>query len=71
MRRRKFTRERLATIRSFYLKLFYGEGLFAERVRRLQPMASEDPAIAEILTFIVDGKKRPLCLPAAADRDQN
>ena len=71
MRRRKFTRERLATIRSFYLKLFYGPGLFAERVSRLQPMAGEDPAIAEILTFIADGKKRPLCLPAAEDRDQN
>jgi len=29
----------------------------------VQPMAGEDPAIAEILTFIQDGKHRPLCLP--------
>jgi UDP-N-acetylglucosamine acyltransferase len=68
MKRRKFSRERLAIIRSFYLQLFHGPGLFAERVSRLQPMASEDPAIAEILCFIADGKKRPLCLPAAEDR---
>jgi UDP-N-acetylglucosamine acyltransferase len=30
----------------------------------VQSLASEDPAIAEILTFIGDGKRRPLCLPA-------
>ena len=64
MRRRKFSRERLATIRSFYQKLFHGEGIFAERLHRVQPLAGEDPAIAEILTFIAAGKHRALCLPA-------
>jgi len=32
----------------------------------VQPMAAEDPAIAEILAFIGDGKLRPLCMPADA-----
>jgi UDP-N-acetylglucosamine acyltransferase len=64
MKRRNFTRERLATVRSFYQKLFHGAGIFAERLIEVQPMAAEDPAIAEILTFIGDGKLRPLCLPA-------
>lgn len=63
MRRRKFTRERLATVRGFYRKLFHGPGTFAERLHAVQPMAAEDPAIAEILTFIGEGKLRPLCLP--------
>ena len=63
MRRRKFTRERLTTVRSFYQKLFHGPGIFAERLAAVQPMANEDPAIAEILTFI-GGKHRALCLPA-------
>src|SRR6201994_3723663 len=63
MKRRKFTRERLATVRAFYQKLFHGPGIFAERLARVQPMAAEDPAIAEILAFIRDGKHRPLCLP--------
>ncbi|MDB5634701.1 MAG: acyl-[acyl-carrier-protein]--UDP-N-acetylglucosamine O-acyltransferase [Tardiphaga sp.] len=63
MKRRKFTKERLATVRSFYQKLFYGEGVFAERLERVQPLASEDPAIAEILAFIAGGKHRALCLP--------
>ena len=63
MKRRKFTRERIATVRSFYQALFHGQGMFAERLARVQAMANEDPAIAEILHFIARGKHRPLCLP--------
>jgi UDP-N-acetylglucosamine acyltransferase len=64
MKRRKFTRERLATVRSFYQKLFHGPGIFADRLHQVQPLAAEDPAIAQILAFIGDGKHRALCLPA-------
>lgn len=64
MKRRKFTRERLATVRAFYQKLFHGEGVFAERLAAVQPLAAEDPAIAEILAFIGASKHRALCLPA-------
>jgi len=64
MKRRKFTKQRLATVRAFYQKLFHGPGIFAERLSSVQPMAGDDPAIAEILTFIANGKLRPLCLPA-------
>jgi UDP-N-acetylglucosamine acyltransferase len=64
MRRRKFTRERLAVIRSFYQKLFHGPGVFADRLKELRPLAGSDPAIAEILAFIDAGKHRELCQPA-------
>ncbi|ANW01954.1 acyl-ACP--UDP-N-acetylglucosamine O-acyltransferase [Bradyrhizobium icense] len=64
MKRRKFTKERLAKVRWFYQKLFHGPGIFAERLNAVQPMAGEDPAIAEILAFIEQGKHRALCLPA-------
>ena len=64
MKRRKFTKQRLATVRAFYQKLFYGPGVFAERLEKVQGMAGDDPAIGEILAFIRDGKHRPLCLPA-------
>jgi UDP-N-acetylglucosamine acyltransferase len=70
MKRRKFTRERLATVRVFYQKLFHGPGIFAERLNELQPLAAEDPAIAEILAFIGDGKHRTLCLPADDGKGQ-
>jgi UDP-N-acetylglucosamine acyltransferase len=70
MKRRKFTRERLASVRSFYQKLFHGPGVFAERLSAVQGLAGEDPAIAEILAFIGDGKLRPLCLPADNGKPQ-
>jgi UDP-N-acetylglucosamine acyltransferase len=70
MKRRKFTRDRLATLRSFYKKLFHGPGIFAERLKEVQPLAAEDPAIEEILAFIGDGKLRALCLPAG-DRNRH
>lgn len=66
MKRRKFTKQRLAAVRAFYQKLFHGPGMFAERLAAAQPLAGEDPAIAEILDFIGKGKHRPLCLPAIA-----
>jgi UDP-N-acetylglucosamine acyltransferase len=64
MKRRNFTNQRLVMVQAFYKKLFHGPGIFAERLDAVRPMASEDPAIAEILTFIGDGKHRPLCMPA-------
>ena len=67
MKRRKFTKQRLATVRAFYQKLFHGPGIFAERLESVQPMVGDDPAIGEILTFIKDGKHRPLCLPPESD----
>ena len=70
MRRRKFTRDRLAALRSFYQKLFHGPGVFAERLERVRPLASDDPAIADILAFIAGGRHRPLCLPAGGGRQQ-
>jgi UDP-N-acetylglucosamine acyltransferase len=63
MKRRKFTRQRVAAIRSFYLRLFHGPGVFAERLGKVRDLAKTDPAIAEILTFIDAGKHRELCHP--------
>lgn len=62
MRRRGFTHKRLQLVREFYQKLFLGGGIFAERLETLRPMGDADPAIGEILTFIGDGIKRPLCM---------
>jgi UDP-N-acetylglucosamine acyltransferase len=64
MKRRQFTKQRRATVQSLYQKLFHGPGTFAERLAAAQPLASEDPAIAEILDFIGKRKHRPICLPA-------
>jgi UDP-N-acetylglucosamine acyltransferase len=63
LKRRKFSRERLATIRSFYQKLFHGPGVFADRLNDVRHLASTDSAIADILAFIDAGKNRELCQP--------
>jgi UDP-N-acetylglucosamine acyltransferase len=63
LKRRKFSRERLAAIRSFYQKLFHGAGVFADRLNEVRHLASTDAAIAEILAFIDAGKNRELCQP--------
>jgi UDP-N-acetylglucosamine acyltransferase len=71
MKRRKFTRERLAAIRAFYEKLFHGPGTFAERLHRTRPLEGADPAIAEILAFIGAESHRALCLPVARGEFQS
>jgi UDP-N-acetylglucosamine acyltransferase len=63
MKRRKFGRDRLAALRSFYQKLFHGPGVFVERLAEIRHLAASDPAIAEILNFIDAGKNRELCQP--------
>ena len=67
MRRRDFTRERLAVVRAFYQKLFRGPGVFAARLHEVRQLADADPAIAEILAFIDAVRHRSLCLPANDD----
>jgi len=64
MKRRKFTRERLAVVRSFYQRLFESSGVFSERLAAARSLAASDPAVAEILAFIDSGTHRPLCLPS-------
>ncbi len=62
MRRRGFKHSRLKLVRDFYQQLFHGSGVFADRLAAVRPMANADTAIAEILKFIDDGGKRPLCM---------
>jgi UDP-N-acetylglucosamine acyltransferase len=66
MKRRNFSLERLAVLKSFYRKLFHGPGLFADRLNEVRHLAGSDPAIAEILGFIDAGKHRELCQPVKA-----
>jgi UDP-N-acetylglucosamine acyltransferase len=70
MKRRKFSRDRLAVVVAFYQKLFHRPGLFAERLHGVRHLAGADPAIAEILTFIDAERHRALCLPAKNGRPQ-
>ncbi len=63
MKRRNFSRARIRLLHGFYKALFHGPGLFAERLAEARARVGEDPAIAEIVTFIDGGGHRSLCLP--------
>lgn len=63
MRRRKFSKDRLHLVRAFYNRLFLGPGTFAQRFEAINAEPAADPAIADIITFIASGKRRPLCQP--------
>jgi len=64
MKRRNFTQARLALVERFFQELFYGAGVFAERLHASRRQTNADPAIAEILAFIDADRHRSLCLPA-------
>lgn len=65
MQRRQFTRTRLQKVRQFYRQLFYGPGLFADRLRELKQQPFDEPAIGEIIAFVEASSDRSLCLPRA------
>ena len=67
MRRRKFTKQRLHLVRTFYQELFHGPGTFARRFEAAKASDADDPAIVEIIGFIEAGKHRPLCHPERSE----
>jgi UDP-N-acetylglucosamine acyltransferase len=73
LKRRKFDRTDLQRIRSAYQMLFFGDGIFAERLEHTIATFSDDPVVGKIVSFIKAGGKRPPMMPAsgsdAADPD--
>jgi UDP-N-acetylglucosamine acyltransferase len=65
LKRRGFSRETITTLRAFYRELFHGAGVFSERLELVAARHSDCAEVSEILAFIRDGDRRPLCLPAA------
>jgi UDP-N-acetylglucosamine acyltransferase len=64
MKRRGFTRADLHAARAAYRDLFFGAGVFAERLARLREQTEASPFAREIVDFIDAGKNRALCQPA-------
>lgn len=62
MKRRGFTSARFKTVWSFYNRLFLGDGVFADRFEVAKTFRGTDPAIDEILDFILTAKHHSLCM---------
>lgn len=63
LKRRNFSRETIAELRSAYRLLFAEEGTFQERIDDTMATFGASAPVAEIIEFIRADAGRPLCLP--------
>jgi UDP-N-acetylglucosamine acyltransferase len=64
LRRRGATRADLHRLRRAFRMLFFGDGVFADRLQKVAAEFVGDAQIEKIIAFIRAGEKRPLMLPA-------
>ena len=69
MKRRAFSRETRHAVRKAYYMLFFGGGLFAERLDRVAAELGGDTAVAQIVEFVRAGHNRALCQPGEHHQD--
>jgi UDP-N-acetylglucosamine acyltransferase len=67
MRRRGFKRDDIHRLRSAYHALFLDEGVFRDRLVRVERNYAGDALVESILAFIKAGHSRPLMHPALSD----
>lgn len=70
LRRRGATRQQLHRLRDAYRALFFGAGVFAERLDAVARNFADDPLVDKIVTFIRAGGERRLML-ARSNRESN
>jgi UDP-N-acetylglucosamine acyltransferase len=70
MKRRKFSREAIHSLRRAYRALFFGGGSLAERVDRVATEFAGDANAQKIVSFIRAGGRRRLTLPRADTGDE-
>jgi UDP-N-acetylglucosamine acyltransferase len=63
LKRKGYGKDAIRRLLAAFRDLFQGDGVFADRLDRVEAACSDLPEIVEIVTFIRDGGKRPLCLP--------
>jgi len=67
LRRRGATRADLQRLRQAYRMLFFGDGVFADRLEQVARDFEGEPRIGKIIAFIRAGGKRALMLPRTKD----
>ena len=69
LRRRGATRAEVLRLRHAYRILFFGQGVFADRVERVAREFADDQKVCKIIAFIRASGKRSLMLPTT-ERDE-
>ncbi|WP_333591891.1 acyl-ACP--UDP-N-acetylglucosamine O-acyltransferase [Brevundimonas sp.] len=63
LKRKGYGKDQVRRLLAAFRDLFEGEGVFAERLDRVEAAYADLPEIMEITAFIREDGKRPLCLP--------
>ena len=63
LKRKGYGKDAVRRLLAAFRDLFEGEGVFADRLDGVEQSYADLPEIMEIVAFIRDGGKRPLCLP--------
>jgi UDP-N-acetylglucosamine acyltransferase len=63
LKRRKFDREAIHTLRTAYRMVFSSEGTLRERVEDAATLFKNEPLVQDVVNFISSASDRPLCLP--------
>ena len=64
MKRRGFTRDDMRAVRACYESLFYGPGVFSERLAAAKAAYADHPAAGRLIAFIAAEEKRPIMMAA-------
>ncbi|VXB49779.1 acyl-ACP--UDP-N-acetylglucosamine O-acyltransferase [Brevundimonas sp. G8] len=65
LKRKGYGKDQVRRLLAAYRDLFEGQGEFAGRIDEVAQTYADLPEIMEIVAFIRDGGRRPLCLPNA------
>ncbi|RZJ77106.1 MAG: acyl-[acyl-carrier-protein]--UDP-N-acetylglucosamine O-acyltransferase, partial [Brevundimonas sp.] len=63
LKRKGYGKDQVRRLLAAFRDLFEGAGVFADRLDAVETGYADLPEIMEIVAFIRDGGKRPLCLP--------
>jgi UDP-N-acetylglucosamine acyltransferase len=63
LKRKGYGKDAVRRLLAAFRDLFEGEGVFADRIDRVAGTYADLPEIMEIVAFIREDAKRPLCLP--------
>ncbi|KQS55988.1 UDP-N-acetylglucosamine O-acyltransferase [Brevundimonas sp. Leaf363] len=63
LKRKGYGKDQVRRLLAAFRDLFEGTGVFADRLDAVETGYADLPEIMEIVAFIRDGGKRPLCLP--------
>jgi UDP-N-acetylglucosamine acyltransferase len=63
LKRRKFDRDAIHSLRAAYRMIFSSEGTLKERVEDAATLFKDEPLVQDVVKFITKASDRPICLP--------